>query len=121
MDIKIGPPKTTHSKRDIPITDNLYQLLTAEFRNNKSPYIVSSQESFLNIRTFEYRYHKLLNDADLYPHHFHTFRHTFATRCIESGVDIKTLSEILGHSSVSFTLNTLCIRLFKKNVIKWKN
>lgn len=120
---KVGPPKTTYSKRDIPITNNLYQLLTAEFRNNKSPYIISNQESFLNIRTFEYRYHKLLKDADLYPHNFHTFRHTFATRCIESGVDIKTLSEVLGHSSVSFTLNTYvhpsfqekCIQLEKLN------
>lgn len=115
---KIGPPKTTHSKRDIPITDNLYRLLTAEFSNKKSPYIVSSQESFLNIRTFEYRYHKLLNDADLYPHHFHTFRHTFATRCIESGVDIKTLSEILGHSSVSFTLNTYVHPSFQEKCIQ---
>lgn len=115
---KIGPPKTTHSKRDIPITDNLYQLLTAEFSNKKSPYIVSSQESFLNIRTFEYRYHKLLKDADLYPHHFHTFRHTFATRCIESGVDIKTLSEILGHSSVSFTLNTYVHPSFQEKCIQ---
>lgn len=115
---KIGPPKTTHSKRDIPITDNLYQLLTAEFSNKKSPYIVSSQESFFNIRTFEYRYHKLLNDADLYPHHFHTFRHTFATRCIESGVDIKTLSEILGHSSVYFTLNTYVHPFFQEKCIQ---
>lgn len=120
---KIGPPKTSHSKRDIPITNNLYQLLTAEFNNRKSPYIVSSQENFLNIRTFEYRYHKLLADAALYPHNFHTFRHTFATRCIESGVDIKTLSDVLGHSSVSFTLNTYvhpsfqekCIQLEKLN------
>lgn len=103
---KIGPPKTTHSKRDIPITNNLYCLLAAEFKSQKSPYIVSDSENFLNIRTFEYRYHKLLDEANLYPHNFHTFRHTFATRCIESGVDIKTLSEVLGHSSVSFTLNT---------------
>lgn len=118
---KVGPPKTTHSKRDIPITNNLYQLLTAEFRNNKSPYIISNQESFLNIRTFEYRYHKLLKDADLYPQNFHTFRHTFATRCIESGADIKTLSEVLGHSSVSFTLNTYVHPSFQKNVFNLKN
>lgn len=37
--------------------------------------------------------------------HFHTLRHTFATRCIESGMDVKTLSEILGHSDVKTTLN----------------
>ena len=59
-----------------------------------------------------------MKDADLYPHHFHTFRHTFATRCIESGVDIKTLSEILGHSSVSFTLNAYVHPSFQEKCIQ---
>ena len=48
----------------------------------------------------------------------HIFRHTFATRCIESGVDIKTLSEILGHSSVSFTLNTYVHPSFQEKCIQ---
>jgi integrase len=50
------------------------------------------------------RYYKVLEEGGLRSVSFHTLRHTFATRCIEGGMDVKTLSEILGHSSVKMTL-----------------
>lgn len=52
----------------------------------------------------QYRFHSFLKKHQLRDHHFHTLRHTFATRCVEQGADAKTLSEILGHSSVKTTL-----------------
>jgi integrase len=52
-----------------------------------------------------YRFAKILHNADLPSFHYHSLRHLFATRCVELGFDVKTLSEILGHSSVEVTLN----------------
>ena len=46
-----------------------------------------------------------MDECNIAGAHFHTLRHTFATRCVEAGFDIKTLSEILGHSSIGITLN----------------
>jgi len=57
-------------------------------------------------RTYEYRFHRVLDRCGLPSINYHALRHTFATRCIELGVDVKTLSEILGHANVSTTLNT---------------
>ena len=62
--------------------------------------------NFVNKRTFEYRYHKVLKKAGIKDINYHALRHSFATRCIECGVDIKSLSEFMGHSNVSVTLNT---------------
>lgn len=57
-------------------------------------------------RTLEYRFHRKLREYNIPQINFHALRHSFATRCIEKGVDIKTLSEILGHANVGITLNT---------------
>ncbi len=102
----IDAPKTDSSIRDIPIPSLLLPYLI-KIRNLKlSEYVISEKESFVSPRTYEYRYHKHLKKAGLESINYHALRHTFATRCIEVGVDIKTLSEILGHSNVSITLNT---------------
>ena len=53
----------------------------------------------------QYRFSQMLKNADLPSVHFHSLRHAFATKCISLGFDVKTLSEILGHSSVELTLN----------------
>ena len=53
----------------------------------------------------EYRFHNVLEKCSLERAHFHTLRHTFATRCVELGFDVKTLSEILGHTNISTTMN----------------
>lgn len=54
-------------------------------------------------RTCSNRFKKFLKDCGLRDTHFHTLRHTFATECVESGVNLKVLSEILGHSSIQIT------------------
>ena len=71
-----------------------------------SNYVISDTNDFVSPRTYEYRYHRLLDECGVQSVNYHVLRHTFATRCIEAGVDVKSLSEILGHSSVSITLNT---------------
>lgn len=99
-------PKTKSSLRDIPIPSDLYDKLTDIKGEAVSPYVVSNTKNFVSPRTFEYRYHKVLSSCNINSLNYHALRHTFATRCIEVGVDVKTLSEILGHSNVSITLNT---------------
>lgn len=73
--------------------------------NAVSNYVLSDKNDFINPRTYEYRFHSIIKNSGLSDFNFHKLRHTFATRCVENGVDIKTLSEILGHANVSITLN----------------
>ncbi len=103
----IGSPKTAYSLRCIPICSKLYSILCSFPYRKKQGYILESNtsSSFVSPRTFEYRYKAILKKCTLEPVNYHALRHTFATRCIERGVDIKSLSEILGHSDVAITLN----------------
>lgn len=102
----IDKPKTKSSLRDIPISSKLLPVLVFMKNQSNGKYVVSADNRFVSPRTYEYRYHKILDAYNIPSVNYHTLRHTFATRCIEVGVDVKTLSEILGHASVSITLNT---------------
>lgn len=102
----IDQPKTKASLRCIPICSNLLNVLAMYTEKSPDKYVVSGNTQFLSPRTYEYRYKKLLEQSGIPPINYHALRHTFATRCIEAGVDVKSLSEILGHSNVSITLNT---------------
>ena len=101
----IDTPKSEHSVRDIPITQKLQHYLKSYIPADNQKYILSDSTIFLSPRTFEYRFHKVLEKCDIDSFNFHILRHTFATRCVECNVDIKTLSEIMGHSNVNITLN----------------
>lgn len=102
----IGDPKTISSRRDIPITSVLLRFLRRLRERSAGAYVASQCRGFVSPRTMEYRYHKLLDACGVRKVNFHALRHTFATRCIEVGVDIKSLSEILGHANATITLNT---------------
>lgn len=104
----IGTPKTESSLRCIPICSKLYSILSKFSCQKKNGYVLPNLNDggFISPRTFEYRYKKILKDCHLDPVNYHALRHTFATRCIERGVDIKSLSEVLGHADASITLNT---------------
>lgn len=102
----IDNPKTKSSLRCVPICSALAQVLNDYLPNVTSEYVVSNKAGFVSPRTFEYRYKKILKESKISFINYHGLRHTFATRCIESGVDVKSLSEILGHANVSITLNT---------------
>lgn len=102
----LGVPKTKTSVRDIPIHTKLQNIFNEVASYSNSQYVVSGTNNFVSIRTFEYRFHRLLALYRLTDTNFHSLRHTFATRCVEKNIDIKTLSEILGHANVGITLNT---------------
>lgn len=96
-------PKSDTSNRIIPIPDFLI-LLLKQFKNNDSYFLLSNKEKKYDPRLLESFYSRILKISQINPNKFHTLRHTFATRCIESKMDVKTLSEILGHSQVETTL-----------------
>ena len=102
----VDKPKTKTSVRDIPITGKLFHVLKNVKEKHQNCFVVSGAEKFISPRTFEYRYHKILENYCIRQINFHGLRHTFATRCVELNVDIKSLSEILGHANVNITLNT---------------
>ena len=102
----IDTPKTNSSLREIPIPEFLNQSLLLVRRKSQSVFVISDNATFVSPRTYEYRFHRFLQEAGIKEINYHTLRHTFATRCVEHGVDIKSLSEILGHSNVSVTLGT---------------
>ena len=102
--IEIGQPKTPNSNRKVPISDELYELLSDETIDKKG-YILTNKDKYLDPRTMQYYFKKILIQNNLKVHKFHALRHTFATQCVLCNVDIKSLSEILGHTSVNITLN----------------
>ena len=100
----ITEPKSASSKREIPIPECLLEMLK-KFRNSGNFYVLSGKRTPIEPRTMQYRFSKILKNAKLPSLNFHSLRHLFATNCIALGFDIKTLSEILGHSSIEVTLS----------------
>ena len=96
-------PKSETSFRSISIPDFLMEYFE-KFRNSDDFYILSGSEKVVEPRCMQYRYKKILKAACAGNYNFHKLRHTFATNCIQSGFDTKTLSVILGHSSINMTL-----------------
>ncbi len=95
-------PKSGKSKREIPLQDLIIARL-GDFQNTKE-YVFGGDKP-LDPRTMQNHYRKILKEAGVAYKNFHTLRHTYATNCIEGGTDVKSLSEMLGHSSVKITLN----------------
>ncbi len=102
----IDKPKTKTSIRDIPLSSKIKPVVLFMWQRRKSKFVVPSISGFISPRTYEYRYHRILEECNIKSINYHVLRHTFATRCVEVGIDVKTLSEILGHANVSITLNT---------------
>ena len=95
-------PKSESSKRTIPLTAEIMDLLK-DIKEDK-PYVFGGDKP-MEPRTMQYRFQKILDESNVNSRNFHILRHTFATNCVESGMDVKTLSVILGHSDVKITLN----------------
>ena len=105
--LSITTPKSKRSKRTIPITNFLLKVLKkCEIENySKEDYLIGRKEIPYEPRTLQYAFQRAMIKCGYNGFHFHCLRHTFATKCVHSGFEIKTLSEILGHSSVAFTMN----------------
>ena len=118
---KITKPKTRSSVRDIPLSSFIVDKLKQMRRNRKSEKILCSEDGQdLSYIAVVRRFSRLLVRLKIRPLTFHSLRHTFATRALENNMDVKTLSEILGHSNVSTTLNIYVHSLMehKRNQIK---
>ncbi len=104
--IVIDRPKTDCSIRSIPINQKLYEILKPLKKKYKDDdYFLSGKSTeIVEPRNYQYNFKVILNECKLKPYKFHILRHTFATNCVEVGMDAKSLSEILGHSDVDITL-----------------
>ncbi|HHX22606.1 MAG TPA: site-specific integrase [Thermoanaerobacterales bacterium] len=99
-------PKTAKSKRTIPVPQKLCDLLKKRQETANSEYVICmGSEKYCEPRTFQFVYERLLEESDVEYRNHHCCRHTFVTRCLELGGDIKTISELVGHSGVSVTLS----------------
>lgn len=102
--VTITEPKSRRSIRDIPIPAFLLPVLRG-LRRGGECYFLTGSQNYTEPRTLSFKYKKCLRELGIKYRNFHCLRHTFATKCIRAGVDIKTLSELLGHSSVQITLD----------------
>ena len=103
--VTVGNPKSDSSARVIPYTEYAAELVGQMDPYNPAAFVLTGTEHYMEPRTLQYRLAKYTKECGLDDVHFHTLRHTFATRCIEVGFEIKSLSEILGHANTTITLD----------------
>lgn len=102
----ISTAKTQNSIREIPLSKELINLLKPLIKVvNRNFYILTNQSKPIEPRTYRNYYKSVLQQLEIPLLKFHGLRHSFATRCIESQCDYKTVSAILGHANISTTLN----------------
>ena len=103
--IEVGAPKSPSSVRNIPIPKFLSEIIRKHATNRHEFFLATDKSEFTEPRTMQNHFARILKQLNMPRANFNATRHTFATRCMEAGVDIKSLSEMLGHSSVNITLN----------------
>ena len=101
--LTVQPPKTENSERWIPIPKEMLRMLKPETKQPDS-YLLTGGEIVPDPRAMQYRYKALLTRCGVRYRNFHCLRHSYATRCVERGVDVKSVSELLGHADVRTTL-----------------
>ena len=105
-EVVIGTPKTKNSLREIPMSKELLKIIRPLKKvMNDEYFILTNEAKPTEPRTYRNYYKQLLKQLGIPDLKFHGLRHSFATRCIESQCDYKTVSVILGHANISTTLN----------------
>lgn len=103
--VVITQPKTGASVREIPISTCIYNAIQQLLPENKEYYVLTNSSKYMEPRSYRIYYEHFLEELSMRRLKFHSLRHTFATKCIENGTDSKSVSELLGHSNISITLN----------------
>ena len=103
----ISAPKTKKSIRVIPILSALESYIEYfQEKKGKQCYVIgTAMVPMTEPRVMQYKFQKYMKALQIEGTSFHTLRHTFATRAVEAGIDVKALSELLGHANVQTTLN----------------
>lgn len=101
----LSPTKTKAGIREIPISKILLPLLKEMQKKAKSEFVIETNGHYTDLRGYQGLFTRLLKKLNVRELGFHSLRHTFATRAIESGVDIKTLSTLMGHANAMITIN----------------
>lgn len=101
----IDSPKTVHSRRVTPLPKQILPLLKNLKKRSNCEYIIADGDKPVFVRSYQRTFELLLKKLGIAHKGFHSLRHTFATRALECGMDVKTLSELLGHKNATVTLN----------------
>ena len=105
-ELVINTPKTKNSCREIPMNKELLAMVKPLKKVvNTDFYVLTNEETPTEPRTYRNYYHRLMARLDIPRLKYHGLRHSFATRCIESNCDYKTVSVLLGHANITTTLN----------------
>ena len=107
--LEIGEPKTESGKRVIPMIDTLIPILKEQKKRagktDSNLVFPSESGGYIDPGNYNRKFYKIIEVSGIPKANPHSLRHSFATRALEAGVDLKTTQELLGHSSIDITAN----------------